>query len=181
MNKKVNYNDPTMEKVKNMGTLPPSPEMVCPNCKGTGYKTKTNGDFTPGFRCANCHGTGKVPSPEHPEKVREEIAELEKAIQELLGIVNESEGIIGWHLNGDILKWEQCESIQVISEKIPILLKLQQAGWGNVAEARQQAQGELSGWIRCPHCGSGAIIWGKDRILLECTNCGNKLQELPKE
>ena len=49
------------------------------------------------------------------------------------------------------------------------------------AEARQQAQGELSGWIRCPHCGSGAIIWGKDRILLECTNCGNKLQELPKE
>ena len=43
---------------------PPSPEMVCPNCKGTGYKTKTNGDFTPGFRCANCHGTGKVTSPE---------------------------------------------------------------------------------------------------------------------
>jgi hypothetical protein len=72
---------------------------------------------------------------------------------------------------------KDCDKCRIDS----ILSLLQQAGWGNVAEARQQAQGELSGWIRCPHCGSGAIIWGKDRILLECTNCGNKLQELPKE
>jgi ribosomal protein S27E len=44
-----------------------------------------------------------------------------------------------------------------------------------ISKAREQAQGELSGWIRCPHCGSGNIIWGKDNVILKCFNCGNKL------
>ena len=72
-------------------------------------------------------------------------------------------------------------TIQTQAEQISCLISASSDHEIEVAEARQQAQGELSGWIRCPHCGSGAIIWGKDRILLECTNCGNKLQELPKE
>ena len=167
---------------------PPSPEMVCPHCKGSGQfrvdvsiRRHVSG-MSDVISCAYCHGTGKVPSPEPLEKVSIGTIPYLKEFREI------------------IIK------IQDETAKAQIL-KLQQAGWGDLkeaqaeylakftayrdeegklmsmvkAEARQQAQGELSGWIRCPHCGSGAIIWGKDRILLECTNCGNKLQELPKE
>ena len=43
----------------------------------------------------------------------EEIADrLAKATDSMLGIVSESQGITGWHLNGDVLNWEQCEPIE---------------------------------------------------------------------
>ena len=46
----------------------------------------------------------------------EEIAEgLAKASDSMLGIVSESRGITGWHLNGDVLNWEQCEFVDELA------------------------------------------------------------------
>ena len=38
--------------------------------------------------------------------------EMYEAISQMVAIINESEGISGWHLNGDLLRWEQCEPAQ---------------------------------------------------------------------
>ena len=65
-------------------------------------------------------------------KANERIAELEaenaaikaerdglRAIgEEIMGIVKESTGVVGWHLNGDILRWEQFEAIQALEEAL---------------------------------------------------------------
>ena len=155
---------------------PPSPEMVCPNCEGFGHWLLAS--MGTAKVCPKCNGTGKVPSPEPPEKVRmvEEFlltdAECNKACEDA-------------HLSPFATPYQERAVFlrAQVRKAYPIIDSLAYCRGYNeaTAEARQQAQGELSGWIRCPHCGSGAIIWGKDRILLECTNCGNKLQELSKE
>ena len=134
---------------------PPSPEMVCPECDGKGkvisrYKEiNSNPFFTTcpecggkgrqifkGFArmakgsCLECHGTGKVPSPEHPEKVREmshEIAEIIKPAYKANG-----EKYADVAINASCLLLADA-----------IILKLQQAGWGgDVAEIKRIAMKE---------------------------------------
>jgi len=39
------------------------------------------------------------------------VAELKSAIIDFLDIAYNSEGISGWHMNGDILMWNQVEQI----------------------------------------------------------------------
>ena len=49
--------------------LKPSPEMVCPECDGSGIKykyTSSTPDSMQSGKCPKCNGTGKVPSPEPP-------------------------------------------------------------------------------------------------------------------
>jgi len=41
-----------------------------------------------------------------------QVAELKSAIIEFLDIAYNSEGISGWHMNGDILMWNQVEQIE---------------------------------------------------------------------
>lgn len=36
-----------------------------------------------------------------------------EALQNFIDIANESEGISGWHLNGEIEKWEHTELLQI--------------------------------------------------------------------
>jgi len=90
----------------------PSPEMVCPECHGDKWHTVN------GFPvdCDLCHGTGKVPSPElPPEKVRHEIAK---------------------HLTGMNNKTYPYESY--LNQADFIILKLQQAGWGDTIDLKSQ-------------------------------------------
>ncbi len=49
---------------------------------------------------------------------REKEAKLCEAVSQFLEIVNESEGITGWHLNGAILTWAQCEQIQMMQNAL---------------------------------------------------------------
>lgn len=45
------------------------------------------------------------------DQLRKVADELAKAADDFLSIRNESKGVIGWHPNGDILTWEECESV----------------------------------------------------------------------
>ena len=71
--------------------------------------------------CSKCsyQPSQLVPSPEL-------LTDVIKAIDELLSVSSYSEGIAGWHLNGEILKWEQCEFIQPLSELLPKLKEFQE-------------------------------------------------------
>lgn len=37
-------------------------------------------------------------------------------IEDLDGIVTVSEGVVGWHLNGDVLRWDQVECLTALGE-----------------------------------------------------------------
>ena len=148
MNKKVNYNDPTMEKVKNMGTLPPSPEMVCPNCKQTivikkdgtisyhkvpakdrelyGHNAKTAYCPLSGCDYQEC-ATIPVPPPEAPERVSETKNILEQFTIQLWRTYSSQfdHHAISWEYEPDNIKeiWRR--------EAASIYGQLQQAGWGD--------------------------------------------------
>ncbi len=38
-----------------------------------------------------------------------QIDRYREGLQELNGLVGGSEGVVGWHMNGDVLRWEQCD------------------------------------------------------------------------
>ena len=44
-------------------------------------------------------------------KMQAENQRLREALRGFLEIVNDSEGVIGWHLNGDILRWAQVSQV----------------------------------------------------------------------
>ena len=69
---------------------PPSPERVCPHCKGSGQfrvdvsiRRHVSG-MSDVISCAYCHGTGKVPSPEPPEKVRDSVRKFAIEMERVL-------------------------------------------------------------------------------------------------
>jgi uncharacterized coiled-coil protein SlyX len=53
----------------------------------------------------------------------EKAEKLAKPVRDFLDIVNESRGIDGWHRNGDILLWEQCEQIAEIEDALASVQK----------------------------------------------------------
>jgi hypothetical protein len=60
----------------------------------------------------------------HDDKMvaeREKWVNLLTAVEEFLDIVNQSTGIDGWHMNGAILKWEQCDQILMLQESVASL------------------------------------------------------------
>ena len=117
---------------------PPSPEMVCPDCKGVGHWLlasmgtakvcpKCHGskevpdcgyDAAPSdvIKCPKCNGTGKVPPPEPPEKVRDLLL-TEKEIDSAFRSYPQLKPC------GTTL---YCCIMDILRAKI---LKLQQAGW----------------------------------------------------
>lgn len=46
------------------------------------------------------------------------VDELIEACGQMLDIINESQGIVGWHLNGDVLLWSQCEQVQMMEDAV---------------------------------------------------------------
>ena len=57
------------------------------------------------------------------EKLREVLKKSKEAMSDLINIATESRGIDGWHMNGDILFWEQCEPLQ---DMIDALAKIEE-------------------------------------------------------
>ena len=155
-----------MNKYKTILADPPSPEMVCPKAETCDCPCQGKHPHKKNVGCTNkptegCPDCVPVPSPEHPEKVRETLA-LERWI-ELTG-----------EIQGD-WTWEQAKTNAPMSTKSVQqerdwwILKLQQAGWKspdeiskmfnpdyqNVknmtpiirAKARQQAFQEAKQWL----------------------------------
>jgi hypothetical protein len=56
-------------------------------------------------RAANCRLVTAAPN-------------LLEACKQMLDIINESTGIAGWHLNGDLLLWGQCEQVQMLIDAV---------------------------------------------------------------
>ena len=46
------------------------------------------------------------------------VEELIEAVRQMLDVIHESRGIDGWHMNGDILLWEQCEQVQMLEDAL---------------------------------------------------------------
>jgi membrane carboxypeptidase/penicillin-binding protein PbpC len=49
------------------------------------------------------------------EEERIDLIELQNAVKTIVGIANNSHGIVGWHLNGDILTWGEIELFDTLS------------------------------------------------------------------
>ena len=133
---------------RNLYSDPPSPEMVCPDCKGNGKRYKYTSSTPEGMqsgKCPKCNGTGKVPSPEPPEKV-------------ITGELTDEEI---WKVQVGNSDWDDYYKGRAVAKAQ--ILKLQQAGWGQLdgdclqcaqdlkvqyrAEARQQAFQEAKQWL----------------------------------
>jgi hypothetical protein len=69
---------------------------------------------------ADCRWNISITRPLTMEELVQNYEERGEAIKQLLDIVNESEGIIGWHLNGDVLLWEQVEQIPMMEEALTL-------------------------------------------------------------
>lgn len=55
---------------------------------------------------------------EHAANKEEEpidLIELQNAVKTIVGIADNSHGIVGWHLNGDILTWGEIELFDTLS------------------------------------------------------------------
>ena len=123
------------KKIDALYSDPPSPEMVCPKAETCDCPCQGKHPHKKNVGCTNkptegCPDCVPVPSPEHPEKVRETLA-LERWI-ELTG-----------EIQGD-WTWEQAKTNAPMSTKSVQqerdwwILKLQQAGWGNLKEAQAE-------------------------------------------
>lgn len=79
----------------------------CPRCGGGTRIIYHNGDDS----LLQCDGCGK-----HFGQQNARIAELEKFIEGILGTMQESTGIVGYHLNGDIATWDELGLIEEATE-----------------------------------------------------------------
>ena len=52
-----------------------------------------------------------------------EIAKLVEALEGLLAIVQESTGVTGWHLNGDVAGWDEFEDVEIAEEALALYRK----------------------------------------------------------
>ena len=50
------------------------------------------------------------------DSLRQEIKQLREWLEEIKGIADESDGIVGWHLNNDVLLWGQIDCWSEIEE-----------------------------------------------------------------
>ena len=123
---------------------PPSPKMVCPECAGTGENPQTMGNtkcetchgtgsvepYDDDIRkCPKCNGTGKVPSPEPPEKVRDLLLTDEQITKAQVEAVSLHD--LAVHVYFEDCKEDSLKQGRGICQAQ--LLKLQQAGWGEIS------------------------------------------------
>lgn len=73
----------------------------CPDCKGRCY-TQT-GSYKSG--CIECNGTGQRTRTATLEEIMEDYKRLRTLEEELVGLISESDGVNGLHLNGDLADW----------------------------------------------------------------------------
>lgn len=50
------------------------------------------------------------------DRLRALARELREAMDDMVSIANDSSGITGWHMNGDVLHWQQCEPLAVMED-----------------------------------------------------------------
>ena len=50
------------------------------------------------------------------EALQARVRELEEALHDFITLANMSEGIAGWHLNGDVLPWEDVDQLRVAKD-----------------------------------------------------------------
>lgn len=59
----------------------------------------------------NCFTHAAIDLRAHDQAQREEIARLREALEGFIGLINESHGVAGFHLNGDIAEWDEFDLI----------------------------------------------------------------------
>ncbi len=73
---------------------------ACPKCNGSGRIIIGSGSFSTGVECDSCIGHGEIPEP-----IVKENEILRKGIIAVRDLIEESNGVDGLHLNGDIAEW----------------------------------------------------------------------------
>jgi hypothetical protein len=46
------------------------------------------------------------------------VAEAQEACRAMLAYVEESDGIMGWHMNGDIMEWSDCDAVPMMERAV---------------------------------------------------------------
>lgn len=80
----------------------------CPRCK----QTRPIAEFATNGYCKACDSERK----RNPSGPKAELAKARAIIADFMDLVRGSDGIVGWHKNGDVAEWDEFEFVQAAEE-----------------------------------------------------------------
>lgn len=97
-------------------------EIKCKSCR----LTRTDGAIYHNhdwcFETAKKYWNTRTESTEL-EQIRKERDEIRKAAESMMMVVNESNGVFGYHLNGDVSEWDELEEVANLQDTLAKLNK----------------------------------------------------------